>query len=113
MRQWLGLVGHPREMHRSGSSSCRGGLHLPPRQQQAAQLEVGPVGSPSLNPMASTLLEAFGSLDSLPPTSARLEMSPPLLGRQGPLVTPLSVRTFDNNLAQRSHCTAGDTYRER
>ena len=28
------------------------------RQQQAAQLEVGPVGSPSLNPMASTLLEA-------------------------------------------------------
>ena len=28
------------------------------RQQQAAQLEVGPVGSPSLNPIASTLLEA-------------------------------------------------------
>ena len=53
MRQWLGLVGHPSS---PGDAAALGssGLHLP-RQQQAAQLEVGPVGSASLNPMASTL----------------------------------------------------------
>ena len=85
MRQWLGLVGHPSSLGEDAAARASSGLHLP-RQQQAAQLEVGPVGSASLNPMASTLLEAylifwvFGDLWLRVPTllaiAARLEMWP-------------------------------------
>ena len=82
MRQWLGLGGH---LSSPGDAPARAlgssGLHLP-RQQQAAQLEVGPVGSASLNPMASTLLEAYlifwvsGDVWLRVPTLLRLEMWP-------------------------------------
>ena len=53
MRQWLGLAGGWWASPGDGAaaSTCR--------QQQAGEPEVGPVGSASLNPMASTLLEGY------------------------------------------------------
>ena len=59
MRQRLGLVGHPSPGD-AAALELSSGWPPPARcQQQAAQLEVGPVGSASLNPMASTLFNAY------------------------------------------------------